>query len=111
MRRLCTETSRSYLGRSVRHGDVPLNRESRWGGTGTPRPRRCGELPAASERTGNRRDSGIARREGIPVVTGQKSAEAIVVANLLTRKARRRAEHEEKGGAVTNSIWTLNPTG
>jgi len=68
-------------------------------------------LPAASERTGNKRDSGIARREGILVVTGQKSAEVIVVANLLTRKARRRAEHEENGGAVTNSIWTLNPTG
>jgi len=68
-------------------------------------------LPAANERTGNKRDSGIARREGILVVTGQKSAEAIVVANLLTRKVQRRAEHEEKGGAVSNSITMLNPTG
>jgi hypothetical protein len=68
-------------------------------------------LPAASERTGNERDSGIARREGILVVTGQKSAEAIVVANLLTRKVRRRAEHEEKGGAVSDSITMLSPTG
>jgi len=68
-------------------------------------------LPAASERTGNERKSDIARREGIPVVTGQQSAEAVVVASLLTRKEQRRAEHEEKGGAMTNSIWTLNPTG
>jgi len=68
-------------------------------------------LPAASERTGNERDSGIARLEGILAVTGQKSAEVVVVASLLTRKAQRRAKHEEKGGAVTNSIWTLNPTG
>lgn len=111
MQRLCTETSRSYLGRSVGRGDVELNRNSRPGGTGSSRPRRCGELPAASERTGNERNSGIARREGILVVIRQKSAEAIVVAILLTRKAQRRAEHEEKGGAVTNSIWTLSPTG
>jgi hypothetical protein len=68
-------------------------------------------LPAASERTGNERDSGKARREGILAVTGQKSAEVVVVASLLTRKVQRRTEHEEKGGAVTNSIWTLNPTG
>jgi hypothetical protein len=27
------------------------------------------------------------------------------------RKVQRRAEHEEKGGAVTNLIWTLSPTG
>ena len=111
MQRLCTETSRSYLGRSVGRSDARLNRNSRQGGTGRSRPGRCGELPAASERTGNGRCSGIARREGIFVVTGQKSAEVIVVASLLTRKAQRRTEHEEKGGAVTNSIWTLNPTG
>ena len=35
-------------------------------------------VPAASERTGNERDGGIARREGILVVTGQKSAEVIL---------------------------------
>jgi hypothetical protein len=68
-------------------------------------------LPAASERTGNERRSDIARREGIPVVTGQKSAEVVVAASLLMRKVQRRAEHEEKGGAVTNLIWTLSPTG
>ena len=90
MRRLCAETSRSYLGRSVGRGDVELNRKSRMGGTGTSRPGRCGELPAASERTGNERRSDIARREGIPVVTGQKSAEAILVADT-----GRRAEHEQ----------------
>ena len=111
MQRLCTETSRSYLGRSVGRSDAELNRKSRMGATGRSRPGRCGELPAASERTGNERDSGIARREGILVVTGQRSAAAIVVASLLTRKVQRRAKHEEKGGAVTNSIWTLNPTG
>ena len=111
MRRLCTETSRSYLGRSVGRSDAEMNRESRTGGTGTLRPRRCGELPAASERTGNERESGIARREGILVVTWQKSAAAIVVAARLTRTMQRRAKHEEKGGAVTDSIWTLNPTG
>lgn len=53
----------------------------------------------------------MARRRAIAVVIGQESAEAIVVAALLTRKKQRRAEHEEKGGAVINSIWTLNPTG
>jgi len=52
-----------------------------------------------------------ARRRGIFGVSTQKSAEAIVAAALLTRKVQRRAEHEEKGGAVANSIWTLNPTG
>ncbi len=90
MQRLCMETSRSYLGRSVRHSDVPLNRKSRLGITGTPRPGRCGELPAASERIGSKRRSDIARREGISVVTGQKSAEAVVAANT-----EQRAEHEE----------------
>jgi hypothetical protein len=64
-----------------------------------------------SERTDSERGSAIARREGIFAVTGQKSAEVVVVANLLTRKMQRRAEHEEKGGAVAASIWTLNPTG
>jgi hypothetical protein len=88
MQRLCTETSRSYLGRSAGRGDVELNRESRTGATGTTRPRRCGELPAVSERTGNERDSGIARREGIPVVTGQKSAEVVVAATQETAKGR-----------------------
>jgi len=68
-------------------------------------------LPAASERTGNKRGSDIARREGIFGVIGQKSAEVIVVAARLTRMVQRRAKHEEKGGAVTDSIWTLNPTG
>ena len=66
---------------------------------------------ADHERTGSERSGAIARREGIPDVTGQKSAEAIVVAALLTRKVQRRAEHEEKGGAMANSIWPLNPTG
>ena len=111
MRRLCADTSRSYLGRSVGRSDVELNRKSRTGGTGIPRPWRCGELSATSERTGNKRGSDIARREGISGVTGQKSAEAIVVAARLTRMVQRRAEHEEKGGAVTDSIWTLNPSG
>jgi len=46
------------------------------------------------------------RRERTEVI-----ADAIVVASLLKRKVQRRAEHEEKGGAVANSIWTLNPTG
>jgi hypothetical protein len=66
--------------------------------------------PPASEQPTNG-DDGIARREEILVVIRQKSAEAIVVATRLTRTVRRRAEHEEKGGAVANSIWTSNPTG
>ena len=37
------------------------------GATGLPRPGRRGELPTASERTGNERDSSIARREGLAV--------------------------------------------
>ena len=90
MQCLCTETSRSYLGRSVGRGNAKRNRKSRPGGTGRTRPRRCGELPAASERTGNKRDSGIARREGILVVTGQKSAEVVVAAGM-----GRRAQHEQ----------------
>ena len=43
-------------------------------------------------------------------MTGQKS-EVVVAASLLTRKMQRRAEHEEKEGAMANSRWTLNPTG
>jgi hypothetical protein len=68
-------------------------------------------LPAASERTDSKRGRAIARREGIFAVIGQKSAEVVVVANLLTRKMQLRAEHEEKEGAMANSRWTLNPTG
>jgi hypothetical protein len=80
MQRLCAETSRSYLGRSVGRSDAEQNRKSRKGATGTSRPGRCGELPAASERTGSKRRSGIARRAGMGDVTGQKSAEAVVAA-------------------------------
>jgi len=64
------------------------NRNSRKGVTGSTRPRRCGRLPAASERTGRERDNRIARREGIFVVTGQKSAEAIVARPQGNAKGR-----------------------
>ena len=69
MQRLRTETSRSYLGRSVWRSDVVLNRTSRKGATGSSRPRRCGESPAASERTGGKRRSDIG-----PVGCNKRSA-------------------------------------
>ena len=88
MRRLCTETSRSYLGRSVGRGDVELNRKSRNGRNWNTKAQALRQ--AASRKRANWQQT--AKRhsaaEGISDVTGQKSAAAILAATLLTRKAR-----------------------
>ena len=89
MRRLCTDSSRSYLGRSARHGGVVLMADN--GFWVVPYPKRPGaeivlpdliasELAAAHQ-------SHAARRAEMHRVRPQKSAEAIVVVRRFTRVA------------------------
>jgi hypothetical protein len=82
MRRLCTESSWSYSGRSARraiggsHGSRTEGHAERRGTTTVPYHR-----------------SSVARRAATRGVIGQKSAEAIV-ATPVRKPDRRRAEHE-----------------
>jgi hypothetical protein len=106
MRRLCTDSSRSYLGRSAPRavrvdGDKPGSDH-----TGTPRSKRCGELPAASDESAALTVDDTARRAATCAVMVQKSAEVVVGPKGL--KDRTSQLH---GGAERTSAWPLNPTG
>ena len=79
MRRLCTDSSRSYLGRSAPQavradGDRPGSDH-----TGIRRSRRCGELPAASEE---------AAATTIDVTARRAATRAVTVQNMETPQLR-----------------------
>jgi len=90
MRRLRTEGSCSYSGRSVRRGGAESCRGPPAGPTGWPRSRRTGCCrPVWAKKAAHARIAQRAVEQSANVI-GQKSAEAVVAAAVL----RWRAEHE-----------------
>jgi hypothetical protein len=84
MPRLCSHSSRSYPGRSARHGCVGHGEVSDQSGHWWNKPGRMGD--AATPVRANKAASSqahTARHGAIPGVIGQKSAEAILAKRLL----------------------------
>ena len=101
MRRLCTDSSRSYLGRSAPRAVRLMMTDPASDHTGNPRSRRCGELPAACEELAAIIIGVTARRVETRGVMVQKSAAAIVVFRYFTRVA----EHEGPNMRSRTEQW------
>lgn len=70
--RLCTESSCSYSGGSVRRGDAWRVQQGNQSGAWLTKPGRVGALPAGASERGSDRHAGKARRGAILGVIGQR---------------------------------------